>query len=345
MISITTQQKHSLHFKFHHQSTCNLAESDQSFLCPTSAKDFQAALATDVTAFFGTEQVEAHACPDASWSNSPVKDSIQQLWKMIDTQVSLHPSARVSGGIFLYPRQTSLLISLVELLAEVTQAKEGRSLTLCETGFGAGHSAAMFLEASPSISVYSFDKFDRPYQEEIASKLETFYPGRMKHVKGDSCLTVPDNLAPGGDTGSGVRCDVLHGSSLCKTDNIDLVERSPCGVLLTTTAMNSLTDDVVYFGPNGQWTNLKSRNCITDVTCFSEEERVLGKDYIFNKNGATISHKFCIAVTTGNCQRHTARGKAIGLQEAACERDFASITKNHLRLSQICKAHQVSVPS
>ena len=329
--------------------TCNHAESDQSFLCPTMSREFQADLAKNVTSAFGTNTIEERTCPEVSWRNATVRDPIQKWWSRIDRIVSLHPTARVSGGIFLYPRQSSLLISLVDFLGRVTLLKEGRSLTLCETGFGAGHSAAMFLEASQNINVYSFDRFDRPYQEEVVAELSTGYPGRMKHVKGDSCLTVPSVLTPvhrvGSEANVVVQCDVLHGSSLCKTDNIDLVERSPCGVLLTTTAMNSLTDDVVYFGPNGQWTNLRSRNCIRDITCFSEEERILGKDYIFNKNGATISHKFCIAITTGKCQRHTAKGKPIGLQEAACERGMARITKNHLRLTQICEAQQIPVPT
>jgi len=322
--------------------TCNLADDDQEFLCPSLKKKFERDLAADVIAAFVSKDIEADSCSNESWSNFTVRDSIKELWGMIDKEVATHPKVRVSGGIFLYPRQTSLLIALVTFLAKQTQEIKGRHLTVCETGFGAGHSAAMFLAASPNVSLHSFDKFDRPYQIEVISRLESTYPGRIKHYAGDSCKTVPSNLSPIIHARSGpVPCDVLHASSLCKTDSIDLVENSPCGVLLTATAMNSLTDNVVYFGPDGQWTKLREKKCIRDITCFGEEARVLEKNYVFNKNGATISHKFCIAITTGSCQRNQ---NQIGLQKAACERTIAGLTNLHLQLSQICQAHQLPVP-
>jgi len=292
--------------------------------------------------------IEASSCRNekGTWLNVTIQPALKNKWADIDKIVSKYPKAKVSGGIFLYPRQTTLLTSMVSLLADYMQKTENRSLTVCETGFGAGHSAAMFLKASTSVNLHLFDMFDRPYQLPVVEKLKKSFPGHnISHYPGNSCVTVPKFMVPISRSPrvfpNDLHCDVLHGSSLCKTDNIDLVEKSPCGVLLTTTAMDSLEDNVVYFGPKGQWTRLREKGCIRDITCFEEEDRRLDRNFIFNSNGATIRHKFCFAITTGKCQTF---GNQTGLQEMACERGLASFTRQELRLSSLCKSWQVDIP-
>ena len=166
---------------------------------------------------------------------------------------------------------------------------------------------ALFQKASADIGpvrVISFDKFDRPYQLPIWQHLNktnsnahnkqdkgSDYHGRtnsFEFVKGNSCKTVGKHLPS-------LQCDVLHGSSLCASDNIDLVENSPCGVLLTTTAMNTLNDRQVYFGPNAQWRKLRERKCISNMVCFQEDTIDLQRDFIFAKRDSTPTGQFCIA--------------------------------------------------
>ena len=125
---------------------------------------------------------------------------------------------------------------------------------------------------------------------------------RFSYVKGDSCETVPKYLSTRNHN-----CDVLHGSSLCPTDNIDLVYGSPCGVILTSTAMSSLSDPAVYFGPQAQWRRLRDEGCINDITCFTEGTSVLERDFLFAPKGREVSHSFCFAVTTGKCQKYGTR--------------------------------------
>lgn len=241
--------------------TCNLAEDDQRFLCPVSFGDFYNRLNGDVDSKFNAEAIEEVSCKNRK---PGVSELLQRTWEAIDNQTNLFPDAKVSGGIFLYPRQAELLTAVVKRLAVEMRQNENRKLRICETGFGAGHSAAMWLEASANnIELHLFDKFDRPYQKPVVAMLKKVYPDQnIKHYPGNSCVVVPKVLFPIRQQFGGVKCDVLHASSFCPTDSIDLVERSPCGTLLTATAMNSLTRNNVYFGPRGQWTNLLNRGCI-----------------------------------------------------------------------------------
>jgi len=235
---------------------------------------------------------------------------------------------------------------LVSLLADCMPQTENRSLAVCEMGFGAGHLAAMFLKASPGVNLRLFDMFDRPHQLPVVEKLKKSFPDHnVLHCPGNSCKTVPKFLVPVSRSPrafpNDLHCDVPHGSSLCKTDNINLVEKSPCGVLLTIAAMDSSEDNAVHFGPNGQWMRLREKGCMCDIACFQEEERQLDRSFIFNSNGATARHKFCFAVTAGKCQTF---GTQTGLPEMACERGLASFTRQELRLGALCERWQVHIP-
>lgn len=326
---------------------------------PTEDLNFFQTVDTTTRSGASAALVRMPTCPEV---NNATTASLLQTWKAIDEEVAKHPKTRVSGGIFLYPRQTALIKALVEFIAQGIHAPD-RPLTVCETGFGAGHSSALFLDTAQgfhpngrsSITLHAFDKFDRPYQLPALTIVQQHYPGHNAfHYTGDSCRTVPRALNPVDTTTtegegalySGARCDILHASSLCPTDNIDLVENSPCGVLLTTTAMDSLTDNVVYFGPKGQWTRLRERGCIRDITCFREEKRKLDRTFVFSKNGAVIDHRFCFAITTGKCQKQKGAKKANAnkREHESCGDPLAEFTKQHLRLGQLCKSFQVPIP-
>lgn len=316
-------------------ATCNLAESDQYFVCPPFASYFQARMASEVYKAFA---IEAKVCPSAGVGNQ-LPPGQEDRWSEIDKVVERYPKAIVSGGIFLYPFQASLLSSIIHVLSENLYARERRNLTICETGFGSGHSADLFLASSPHSNLHTFDKFDRPYQVSIVEKLKSRYQGRVFHYRGNSCKTVPKVLSEVKDEITGeknVQCDFIHGSSLCPSDNIDLVENSPCGVILTSTAIDSLHDREVYFGKGAQWSQLASRGCIRDITCFGEEERELDRDFWFQKkDSGPISHKFCLAITTGKCSRHA--NVQSEDEEAVCDSQIARFT-DMIALSKICKS-------
>lgn len=218
------------------------------------------------------------------------------IWSRIDALLRNH-NAKKSGGIFLYERQAAMLTAMVKSEAEAFEDSGRGRYLVCETGFAAGHSATMFLSASENVDVLSFDLFDRPYQRPITQLIQETYPGRFKAIAGDSCASVPayrKNL-------TNRRCDFLHGSSLCQTDNLDLVASADCGITLTSTAMNSLTDREVYFGERAQWTVLRAYKCMENIKCFAEKAVVLNYSMVFAKSGTEVKHKFCVATVSGRC--------------------------------------------
>jgi hypothetical protein len=256
-------------------------------------------------------------------------------------------------------------------------------MTICETGFGSGHSLALFAAvvgqgwtdhsnhnnnsksvttpriANQLVRIVSFDKFDRPYQLPLWRRFNSTMSGGSTYgngitldiVVGDSCRTVPTYLSDAATSKTKelnklgtetFRCDILHGSSLCPTDNIDLVEHSPCGVLLTSTAMDELSDRQVYFGPNAQWRKLRDRQCITDIVCFHEDKQDIQRDMVFAKKGSTHIGRFCIAMTTGKCQKST-NGSNKYVNQGNCTTDIHSVVSS-LKLQNICRQDQLLAP-
>jgi hypothetical protein len=64
--------------------------------------------------------------------------------------------------------------------------------TVCETGFGAGHSALLFLLAAPAARVHSFDRGDAPHALPAHDWLDARFPGRLAlYVGEDAAPALP----------------------------------------------------------------------------------------------------------------------------------------------------------
>lgn len=263
---------------------------------------------------------------------------VQKVWDTIDkTVLSYTPQNsqrnKVSGGLFLYPRQSFLLQQMIQALLKDHPYP---NFNVCETGFGAGHSSSFFLSQNENIKIVTFDKFDRNYQLPILNILRDSFQERIIHVMGNSCLTLSSFF----QENTSHRCDLLHGSSLCPKDNIDLAYNAPCGTILTSTAMSSIDDKDVYFGPNAQWRKLRSQNCISDITCFTEDKRVLKESFRFSKKDETIQHQFCFAIVTGQCTLQESPQK-YSKEGSICEERRVNARKV---LNNLCQSHKIEVP-
>ena len=314
---------------------CNMLDRDQKRFCPRYERASNEILPSELSSSRSFTEPWYHTARYNSseiCDNTSLASAVYEDWKFIDDTLKQDFSTeRVSGGIFLYPRQAALITALVRQISNLLR----RTTVVCETGFGSGHSLSMFMNAAPNVSVVSFDKFDRPYQLQLWKYLREKNSKNhlTSYVVGDSCQTVPTYLR------EVTQCDVLHGSSLCKTDNIDLVENSPCGVLLTSTAMSTLTEPAVYFGPKAQWRQLRERGCITKPVCFQEDDLDLERDFVFAKRGTSYRSKFCIAMTTGRCQK----GGVTLPEPSGCDSSiYRAVSK--LGLNQLCPKYQVEAP-
>jgi len=133
-------------------------------------------------------------------------------------------------------------------------------------------------------------------------------------VKGNTCSAVPEYFS------SQLACEIVHGSSLCHSDNIDIVLfAAGCGTILTSTAMDSIESSEVYFRnstaaddpltylpiENGQWLWLLRNGCIAEVSCYNEEPFTLQHDFHFAISGTSHRQQFCIGLVTAKCEGHT----------------------------------------
>jgi len=236
--------------------------------------------------------------------------------------VSDQPISGVSGGIWLDYRLSHALLALTTALLREESASTSR-VRVCESGFGAGHSTVVWYAAAMgihSIEVFSFDFFKRVYQPIIADWLtKALYNTSMVKlvtIKGNTCETVPGLFNLKATTKLQWRCDLIHGSSLCNSDNIDLVLfASSCGTILTSAAMDDLAN-IVYFvnettkwSPltyipkmQGQWLWLYHNGCIADVSCYEERPFTVHREYLFAASGTVHRQKFCIALVTDECE-------------------------------------------
>jgi len=82
--------------------------------------------------------------------------------------------------------------------------------TICESGFGFGHSSALFLEANPIAVVISLDLFDA--HPESLKLFNEMFPGRFFFFVGDSAQTIPmlnDLLRGKLPSGGPLLCDLI----------------------------------------------------------------------------------------------------------------------------------------
>merc|ERR1712087_257170 len=118
----------------------------------------------------------------------------------------------------MYKAQAVLLLRLLKAHIRHFRARApDRKFRVCETGFGSGHSAILWLSADANVEVVSFDLFKIPHQEATLKAVNAMFPGRLETVRGDSCEMV------GQYTG---HCDFVHASSYCELDAVYLTQNA-----------------------------------------------------------------------------------------------------------------------
>ena len=100
------------------------------------------------------------------------------------------------GNIEMYRGQQKLYY----YLSKMTFVK-----TACEIGFNFGHSAFIWLTASQSTMLYSFDIGKHAYTKQMADYMKHTFQDRFHMIYGDSGVTVPAIL----DQNPWIKCDVI----------------------------------------------------------------------------------------------------------------------------------------
>jgi predicted O-methyltransferase YrrM len=114
-------------------------------------------------------------------------------------------------------------------------ARPGTRL-ICEVGFNCGFSSWAFLQASPSVLVWSFDLADYAYSAAAKAHIDELFPGRHTLVRGDSHFELPafakahpelafDVIFVDGDHSlEGARTDLLDLRALATADTVVVMD-------------------------------------------------------------------------------------------------------------------------
>lgn len=109
---------------------------------------------------------------------------LDRLWREIDEMVGPRDAAMIRVGSVAGDKPQA------DFYYRVAASPAIR--TICETGFNAGHSAALWLSANPTAHLHTFDIFGpRASGARTAEFLRSRFPGRLTTHKGDSARTVP----------------------------------------------------------------------------------------------------------------------------------------------------------
>merc|ERR1719382_2153061 len=133
---------------------------------------------------------------------------------------------------------------------------------ICEVGFNAGHSAAVFLNANPEANMYSFDIGQFPYTRGNAALMKDLFPDRFEYIEGPSAEAVPLFHQDRPD----VKCDVIsvdgdHSMEGTFADLANFRQLASCRNWV-------LMDDAGWSSTNTAWQRAKDEGIITQVECF-----------------------------------------------------------------------------
>jgi len=135
---------------------------------------------------------------------------------------------------------------------------------ICEVGFNACHSSAVFLNANPDAKVYSWDIAQFPYTRGNLRLMKDLFPDRFEYILGSSQEAVPDFHAKN----PSVKCDVIsvdgdHSTEGTFQDLVNFRKMASCRNWV-------LMDDAGWNSTNSAWQRAKDEGILTQVECFAD---------------------------------------------------------------------------
>jgi len=177
------------------------------------------------------------ACPPPIAKDNCFRAMINRASPAYFKKVDLAPYDEISKEIAAFLKEITPEGHSGQVVKErqlyVAQASRPEIRTICETGFNAGHSTALWLTAAPNAHVYSFDLGTHEYFVQAREFINTKFPGRLTVTAGDSSQTVPKFFAEHPE----IKCDIIsvdggHSYEIAMADiNSFAVAAKECTVL------------------------------------------------------------------------------------------------------------------
>jgi len=163
--------------------------------------------------------------------------------------------------------------------------------TVCEVGFNYGYMAATWLNANPSIRLYSFDLCHAMHTEPCANFINEQIPGRMNLTCGDSLMTVRQFA----HQKTKPMCDIvsIDGSKKASVREADIINLRQASHPWTTLIVNDIYCSTKACQANSAlWRTLVKSEYVKEHKCFSHEEDARSGfcigSYLWKQTGAMI---------------------------------------------------------
>merc|ERR1719379_2764387 len=130
--------------------------------------------------------------------------------------------------------------SIVQAAQYAALVEDPTVATICETGFNAGHSALLFLQANPHARLISFDLGKFAVTNVTQAWMKEKFSNRFEFVEGDSVHTVPQYFSEhrdvrcdfvsvdGGRSSSVVAADIANFAASARSGAVIAVDDTPC---------------------------------------------------------------------------------------------------------------------
>ena len=153
--------------------------------------------------------------------------------------------------------------SAVELLRSLVPAAAAH---IAEVGFNGGHSATLFLTASPAASVTSFELGQHAYSRAAVAFLARQFPGRHTVIWGNSTQTLPVHRPPGG----GYDLILLDGAHHHEVAALDLANARALAhantlVVMDDVVLTSLRLRTWNLGPTAVWLDARREGRVKEL--------------------------------------------------------------------------------
>jgi len=147
--------------------------------------------------------------------------------------------------------------------------------TICEIGFNAGHSSAVFLHSNPEAVMYQFDIMMLPYSERNMALFRKNYGDRFHFIKGSSTDGVPWFKKTQQKVCDIFSVDGMHEYPYCLTDMLNALSVMRVGSVM-------IADDISDMFPTCRdaWNKVVAEGYLKDHVCENQPE-IQGKAWCY----------------------------------------------------------------
>lgn len=151
---------------------------------------------------------------------------------------------------------------------DLIQISSQSNLHVMEIGFNAGHSAEIFLQNNPGLTLTSFDLGQHAYVSVAKNYIDATYPNRHTLILGNSTLTVPNFVKENGDA----KFDIIfidggHDYNIAKADmeNCKPLAHQDTIVILDDTIFTHEWQAGYTVGPTQIWSEYIQQNKVVEL--------------------------------------------------------------------------------